>query len=240
MAKAFPPEIIESKLDAGAAESNRDNHLWLQSWSEQRTDFHQTVVNPLLGKFWSTLNLPYGSRVFVPLCGKSLDMIWLARQGHEVIGVELSPIAVNDFFRENGLQPVKCEVGQFTLWRHGNLSILCGDFFALKKDDLGVFDTVYDRAALTALPENVRALYVAQLSRLVPQSAKVFLLTIEDAAADATLIQAMGIDEEIGKLYADGFDIDLAYAESVFEPDAESVDQALIRAEYKVYRLSCK
>ncbi|MDD5754757.1 MAG: hypothetical protein PHN45_08410 [Methylococcales bacterium] len=71
-----------------------DNHLWLQFWRDQRVDFHQTVVNSLLIKFWSSLNLDYGSRVFVPLCGKSLDMIWLSQQGHEVIGVELSPVAV--------------------------------------------------------------------------------------------------------------------------------------------------
>jgi len=216
-----------------------DNQLWLQCWRERRTDFHQSEVNPLLSRFWPSLKLVHGSRVFVPLCGKSLDMIWLAQQGHEVLGVELSPVAVEDFFRENGLQPVKRQAGQFTLWSHGKLCILCGDYFALNADDIGIFDTVYDRAALTALPENVRGLYVAQLGRLVPKNAGVFLLTIEDAAEDATLSQAAGVDEEIARLYTAAFEIDLAYVESVFEPDPESPD-ALRRAEYKVYRLSGK
>ncbi len=219
---------------------DQDNHLWLKFWRDQRTDFHQSVVNPLLSKFWSSLDLAQGSRVFVPLCGKSLDMIWLAQQGHEVIGVELSPVAVEDFFRENGLNPVQRRVGQFTIWNDGKLSILCGDYFALTKADISQFDTVYDRAALTALPENIRSLYVAQLRRLVPNTAKVFLLTVEDAAENATMKQANGVDEEIKTLYSAGFEIDLAYVESVFELDPEAPDQPSKRAEYKVYRLSAR
>lgn len=182
--------------------TSRDNHLWLQSWRDQQTDFHQEAVNPLLTRFWPSLKLPRGSRVFVPLCGKSLDMLWLARQEYKVIGVELSPIAVRDFFRENGLQPSKRKMGEFTLWEAGAIGILCGDYFSLNKSDLGAIDTVYDRAALTALPEDTRRLYVAHLKRIVPQTAEVFLLTIEDAEEDETL------------------------------------KQAPIRVEYKVYRLS--
>lgn len=222
----------------GPVRIDRDNHLWLQCWREQRTDFHQIEVNPLLDRFWPSLALARGSRVFVPLCGKSLDMIWLAQQGHEVVGVELSPLAVEDFFRENGLSPVRRRQGQFTVWSCGRLSVLCGDYFALTAGDIGKFDTVYDRAALTALPENIRGQYVAQLMRLVQRSAKMFLLTIEDAADGATLKQAVGVDEEIVALYSAGFEIDLAYVESVFETDPGSPEQAQRRAEYKVYRLS--
>jgi thiopurine S-methyltransferase len=217
-----------------------DNQRWLECWRDQHTDFHQTLVNPLLIKFWSSLNLAHGSRVFVPLCGKSLDMIWLAQQGHEVIGVELSPVAVRAFFRENGLKPVKRKLGKFTLWNYGKLSILCGDYFALSKAELGVFDTVYDRAALTALPEDIRRLYVEQLKKIVPKTARVFLLTIEDASEYATLNEAVGVDEEIKALYSAAFNIDLAYVESVYEPDLDAPNQPAKRAEYKVYKLSSK
>lgn len=141
--------------------TSRDNLLWLQCWRDQQTDFNQKSVNPLLIRFWPGLGLVRGSRVFVPLCGKSLDMIWLAQQGHEVIGVELSPIAVRAFFRENHLKPTRRRVGPFTLWRQGRLSILCGDFFSLTLAELGQIDTVYDRAALTALPEAIRMLYIS-------------------------------------------------------------------------------
>jgi thiopurine S-methyltransferase len=234
------PAISKPIIPAEPAHIDQDNHLWLAFWRDRRTDFHQTAVHPLLSKFWPSLQLAHGSRVFVPLCGKSLDMIWLAQLGHEVVGVELSPVAVADFFRENGLNPVQRQMGQFTLWKDGKFSILCGDYFALTKADLGHFDTVYDRAALTALPENIRSLYVDQLRRLVPNTAKVFLLTVEDAAENATIMQANGVDEEIKTLYSAGFDIRLAFVESVFEQDPESRDQHTKRAEYKVYRLSIR
>lgn len=227
-------------LPSDAPRIDQDNHLWLKFWRDQRTDFHQSVVNPLLSKFWPELGLPQGSRVFVPLCGKSLDMLWLAQQGHEVIGVELSPVAVEAFFNENGLHPTQQQVGACTLWRNGKISILCGDYFALQQSDLGLIDTVYDRSALTALPEEIRDEYVAQLRRLVSDSAQVFLLTVEDAAENATMEQAIGVDEEIARLYSTGFRIELTYVESVFEADPESASLPDIRAEYKVYRLSSR
>jgi thiopurine S-methyltransferase len=220
--------------------TSRDNVLWLQCWRDRRTDFNQKTVNQLLTRFWPSLDLVRGSRVFVPLCGKSLDMIWLAKQGHEVIGVELSPIAVRAFFRENRLQPVRRQVGKFTLWEHGRLSILCGDYFSLTKGDLGQIDTVYDRAALTALPEDIRLLYVAHLKLIVQETTNVFLLTTEDAEEKETPSQAFGVSEEIKTLYSEGFDIDLTHVESVFEVDPESPEQPPERTEYKVYRLSTK
>ena len=218
--------------------TGRDNQLWLRLWRERRTDFHQQAVNPLLSRFWPSLGLAPGSRVFVPLCGKSLDMLWLVEQGHEVIGVELSPLAVKAFFRENHLQPVKRRQGPFTLWQHGCLAILCGDYFALTQADLGQIDSVYDRAALTALPEDLRRRYVAQLRLLLPATCPVFLLTIEDAAEHASLQQALGVDPELQTLYAADFDIDLAHVESLFETDPQAPEQPPKRAEYKVYRLA--
>lgn len=117
---------------------SRDNPLWLQLWHDQQSDeFHQVSFNKYLTRFWPTLNIPFGSRIFVPLCGKSLDMLWLAKQGYQVIGVELSPIAVKAFFKENRLQPAKQRLADFTLWRHGNISILCGDYFSLSPIQLG-------------------------------------------------------------------------------------------------------
>ena len=217
-----------------------DNHLWLKSWRDQQTAFHQETVNPFLTRFWPSLDLARGSRVFVPLCGKSLDMLWLARQGYKVIGVELSPIAVWDFFRENGLRPERRQMGNFTLWEHGGISILCGDYFSLTKTDLGQIDTVYDRAALTALPDDIHRCYVAQLRRIVPETAEVFLLTTEDAEVGESLKQALGVAEEIKMLYTQGFEIDLTHVESVYEPHPESPRLAPRRVEYKVYRLSSR
>jgi len=219
--------------------NDRDNPLWLQMWRDRRTaDFHQHTTNPLLTHWWPTLVQRSDSRVFVPLCGKSLDMLWLARQGHEVIGVELSPVAVKAFFKENRLRPVKRRQGTFTLWQSGRITILCGDFFALTAADLGRIDTVYDRAALTALPEDVRRPYVEQLRRVIPDSAQVLLLTIEDAEPGTTAAQDGQVDAEITALYTADFHIDLAHTESRLEVDPQAPHQAPRRAEYKVYRLS--
>ena len=111
-------------------------------------------------------------------------------------------------------------MGAFTLWRHGHISILCGDYFALSRADLGHIDTVYDRAALTALPEDIRKLYVAHLQRLIAATTNVFLLTIEDEAA-------VRIDEEVVSLYAGEFAIRVEFVDKMEEGE-----------EYKVYRLT--
>lgn len=219
--------------------TSRDNQLWIQSWRDKNIDFHQPTVNQLLTKFWPRLKLPLHSRVFVPLCGKSQDMLWLVEQGYEVIGVELSPIAVRELFRENSLVPVKRRTNKFTVWECGKLKIFCGDVFSLSKKDLGVIDMVYDRAALTALPVDLRKQYVMKLDTVVSKSSGIFLLTTEEASGKDRLSHTLGVDEEINTLYKDKFNIDLLHAECVHEFDAasKSVPQ---QSEYKVYRLHSK
>jgi thiopurine S-methyltransferase len=217
--------------------NSSDNALWQQCWREQQTDFHQQEVNRLLTRFWRGLDLTHGSRVFVPLCGKSLDMIWLAQQGHEVIGLELSPVAVQAFFSENGMQATQRKVGRFNLWQHGKISILCGDYFDLNKTDLGGVDVVYDRAALTALPQDIRRHYVAHLKLILPPACKVFLLTVEDADEGETQEVTLGTSVEITALYSEAFEIELAHVESMLEPDPDEVGGIERCSEHKVYRL---
>lgn len=235
LASAFPacPDFNETYTIMGS----RDNALWQQCWLDQQIDFHQKEVNRLLTRFWCGLDLAPGSRVFVPLCGKSLDMIWLAQQGHEVIGIELSPLAVRAFFRENRIQPSRRKVGKFTLWQYNNISILCGDYFSLTQADLGSIDVVYDRAALTALPENIRRLYVAHLKLILPPACKVFLLTVEDADEGETREVTLGTSAEITALYSEAFAIELAHVESVLEPAAGHPGGSTKCSEHKVYRL---
>ncbi len=226
-------------------QAGKDNHLWLQCWRDHREDFHQRSTNSLLTRFWPRLNLRAGSRVFVPLCGKSLDMLWLARQGHHVIGVELSPLAVRDFFAENHLSFHKRRSGKFILWQcdatatQGAISIFCGDYFALRAADIGSIDSIYDRAALTALPANIRQLYITHQGKIVFSHSIVFLLTIEDAAKNASLEQALGVDSEIAALYAATHTIALEHVESIMESDPDNIGCSR-RADYKVYRLTGK
>lgn len=220
--------------------TDRDNVLWQQCWHDRQTDFHQPAVNSLLMKFWGGLELGEGSRVFVPLCGMSLDMMWLAAQGHDVVGVELSPIAVRTFFHENHLEPVRTQIGSFEQWRSGKLTVLCGDYFLLSKAEVGQIDAVYDRASLTALAEGIRGHYVAQLRLLVPDVCKIFLLTIEDSDEGETADHALAAADEINALYSMDFDVDLEHVESVCEADPESSGRASLHTTHKVYRLAPK
>jgi thiopurine S-methyltransferase len=214
-----------------------DNALWEQCWRDRNTDFHQKTVNPLLVRYWQSLQLPAGSRIFVPLCGKSLDLLWLAGQGYQVIGVELSPIAVRAFFRENKLQPTRRQVGRLTEWSSGPLRIFCGDIFALTAADLGSIAAVYDRAALTALPEAARLDYVAHLHALIPEICPIFLLTAEDPEeGDAEGLEP-GVAAELLTLYAERFTVDLVHVAPSFQADPESPEAPPLPIEHKFYRL---
>ncbi|MBI2277174.1 MAG: thiopurine S-methyltransferase [Dechloromonas sp.] len=220
--------------------TGRDNELWQQSWRDKNIDFHQKAVNPHLVRFWSSLGLAAGARVFVPLCGKSLDMLWLAGQGHPVIGVELSPLAVRAFFRENKIQPTRRPVGSFTLWEHGRIGILCGDFFALGAAHLGDIAAVFDRASLTALPDDLRGAYLAHLGKILPAACKMLLLTTEEPEDGETQGQPFAVADEIASLYTAAFDIRLSHVESIFEADPDPAISAPLRVEQKVYLLTPK
>jgi len=147
--------------------------FWQARWQNKRIGFNQPEVNPLLTKYFTALNLPAGSRVFVPLCGKSIDMIWLASQGYEVVGVELVESAVQAFFTENDISPTvtehadnpdfKCYQSQLL---GQTIELWVADIFALTHQDIGHVDAVYDRASLIALPTEMRLKYSEKVWQL--------------------------------------------------------------------------
>ncbi|WP_449431736.1 thiopurine S-methyltransferase [Pseudomonas putida] len=151
--------------------------FWQKRWADNQIGFHQAQVNPYLQAHWPTL--APASRVLVPLCGKSLDMAWLAGQGYRVLGVELSRRAVEDFFAEHGLQAQVSQQGAFEVWRSAQVEIWCGDFFALRAEDLADCVALYDRAALIALPAQMRTAYLQLLTRLLPAGCQGLLVTLE-------------------------------------------------------------
>lgn len=156
-----------------------DQEFWLQRWREGRIGFHQSRVLPLLQKHWPALALPEGSRIFVPLAGKSLDMIWLAAQGYRVLGVEISALAVAQFFAENGLTPDVHESRYGVHHRVGDIELIRGDAFALDEAALAACAGVYDRAALIALPVDLRRRYVDELYARLPAHCRGLLVTLE-------------------------------------------------------------
>ena len=158
--------------------------FWNQRWQNNQIAFHQGRVNPLLDSHFGELSLTPDDRVFVPLCGKAIDMCWLIDRGYRVVGVELSPIAIRDFLTEQSMPYQACEVDNFTLYENESISLWCGDFFSLSRDMLGEFAAVYDRASLIALPDEMRTLYVAHLLRLVATQTPILLLTYEYPEAE--------------------------------------------------------
>ncbi|MEZ5525045.1 MAG: thiopurine S-methyltransferase [Pseudomonadales bacterium] len=153
--------------------------FWHNRWQEGRIGFHQPDVNKFLKNWWPKLKLPRQSRVFVPLCGKTLDMLWLASQGHQVIGVELSEVAAQAFFAEQNVQPDRQLKGDFTCYSANGVEIWCGDFFDLKRADLQDVTAVFDRAALIALPKAMRQRYVEHLRTLIPNGCQLLLVSME-------------------------------------------------------------
>ena len=152
--------------------------FWLDRWESGEIGFHQADVHDFLKQHWKTLALPPGSFVFVPLCGKSSDMVWLAERGHRVIGVELSPIAVEQFFEEQGIEAVIETKGDFTVTRGGPYEIWCGDLFLLPREALSSVAAVYDRASLVAMPPSMQHLYVAKITDLVSKTAPWLLVSL--------------------------------------------------------------
>jgi thiopurine S-methyltransferase len=153
--------------------------FWLDRWRNQEIGFHQPEVNPWLKSWWPRLALPQGCGVFVPLCGKSLDMGWLADQGHRVLGVELAESAVRSFY-EDAQRPYRVERQRhLQLYAGDGVSIYCGDFMHLTALQVRGVAGVYDRAALIALPPKMRQHYADHLQRIVADGCRMLLLTLE-------------------------------------------------------------
>jgi thiopurine S-methyltransferase len=157
-----------------------DPEFWLERWRTRQVGFHQPAPHTALDRWWPTLGVPPGARVYVPLCGKSLDMVWLAAHGHSVVGSELSVLAVQEFFDELPTVTVDVSViGPFRRYRHGRFEILEGDALALTPALLGPVGAAYDRAALVALPPAMRERYVEGFAALLPAGSHTLLIAFE-------------------------------------------------------------
>ena len=158
-----------------------DAAFWLSRWEKREIGFHQEDINRFLKQYWATLELTKGSTVLVPLCGKSKDMLWLVEQGYHVLGVELSETAVQEFFEEWKVHPKVDQRGSFKRYSGRNVELLVGDFFALIAENLENVTAVYDRAALVALPPDMRSNYANLLAKILPAKTQSLLISFEYA-----------------------------------------------------------
>ena len=156
-----------------------DQSFWRERWQTHQLGWHRDDVNSLLVDHWSSLGVEAGARVFVPLCGKSLDMGYLATQGHQVLGCELSGIAAQEFFSEAGINSEVREEAPFVRHQGGAVTILEGDLFDLDLARLAGVAGVFDRGALIALPPEMRKRYAEHMITTLPEDARTLLISLE-------------------------------------------------------------
>ena len=153
---------------------------WINRWEQTDIGFHQDNANIYLCQYWQALGLAPDDEVFVPLCGKSHDMLWLREHGHSVLGVELSSIAVHAFFHDNHfISHHDTTDKKFERFGTDSINILCGDFFDLNSNDVAGVAAVYDRASLVALPPEMRKRYVHHLMHILPPGTRILLITFD-------------------------------------------------------------
>jgi len=210
--------------------------FWHQRWADNQIGFHQSAPTTLLLKHWPTLGVDAGATVFVPLCGKSLDMVWLASQGHRVLGVELSQLAVEQFFAEHGMQADTHESRYGTHYCAGGIEIIHGDAFALDEVALAECAAVFDRAAMIALPPRLRARYADELYARLPTGCTGLLVTLEYPQAERDGPPFAIAEAEVRKRYAATWDIDLLERRPI-APDHPSYVGGVSQLDTAVYGL---
>lgn len=151
---------------------------WLDRWKEGRIGFHRDTTHPALAHYWPTLGVAQAGKVLVPLCGKSLDMRWLAERGHPVLGIELAREAVEQFVAEGRGAVSRFRQTVFDVYRQGSVEVWCGDFFHFHIDQALEVQAFYDRAALIALPPATRQRYAFHLTQLLPPGARGLLVSL--------------------------------------------------------------
>lgn len=214
--------------------------FWLERWEREEIGFHQGEVNSHLRQYWQELHPTSGGEVFVPLCGKSIDMLWLRRQGHSVLGVELSDIAVQAFFAENGYTTHRVAHEKFNVCEADNIRILCGDFFDLSKDDVAKVKAVYDRASLVALPPDMRERYANHLVSILPSATKILLITFDYSQAEMSGPPFAVSADEVKALYSKHAEVRLLAELDVLAQNPRFQERGLSRLQENIFLLTTR
>jgi thiopurine S-methyltransferase len=211
--------------------------FWHERWQRNEIGFHQQEINAHLQDFWGQLAVPAGGLVFVPLCGKSRDLLWLRARGHAVLGVEISPIAVRDFFAENALVPQVTRQGAFERYAADGLAILCGDFFELTPELLQGVAGVYDRASLIALPPELRMRYAGHSAAILPALAGTLLVTMEYPQDEMSGPPFAVREEEVRRLFEKRYTVTRLFSKDILAENPRFHERGLHALMEKVYRL---
>ena len=211
--------------------------FWLERWEQNQIGFHEQEINGHLQKFWGNLVIPANSKIFVPLCGKSRDILWLLSLGYQVVGVEISPLAVQSFFSENQLEATITDCGVFQCWESEGLSIYVGNFFDLSHEQLRDCLAVYDRAALIALPPEMREEYVRHLMKITPELRHSLLVTLQYTQHEMPGPPFSVDESEVHSLFAKTYAIEPLSTEDILQKHDNFKERGLSNLIEKVYRL---
>lgn len=212
--------------------------FWQERWARNQLGFHLPEVNPYLERHWPSLALAEGAKVLVPLCGKSLDLMWLATQGHRVLGVELSEQAVEAFFSEQSLTPRITQRGVFTVYQADLIEVWCGDFFALDAEVLADCTAVYDRAALIALPPLMRSQYTEQLNNMLRPGCQGLLITLDYDQTQKAGPPFAVTDEEVKVLLGAHWSLQVIEKQDILGDSWKFVQDGVTRLDERVYRVA--
>lgn len=185
-----------------------DADFWHKKWQKNEIGFHEQSVNPALADHFESLGLEQGDRIFLPLCGKTLDIAWLMQRGMAVVGAELSELAIQQLFEEMDVEPRISEQGALKRYSAEHLDIFVGDIFDLSREQLGEVAAIYDRAALVALPEEVRTRYANHLIEISDRATQLVVCYVYDQGQMKGPPFSIS-SEELTKLYSALYQIQL-------------------------------
>ncbi len=222
--------------------------FWLERWNNNQTGFHQQQVNPYLTYFYGEKGPATEQReklkVFVPLSGKSKDMLWLSQNGYKVFAVECSERAVKDFFEENSLNYKHAQKEEHALYQSSDLpnliEIYQGDFFELQPDVLNDITDIFDRASLVALPVEMRQQYAKKMAELQKPGVRTLLVTLTFDPEEMNGPPFSVSEEEVNKLYSENFSVQKLLSKNVIDEEPGLKKRgltALTEAVYKLVRL---
>ena len=210
----------------------KDPEFWHSKWASNQIGFHLDDVNPLLIEHWHRTEPKREEKIFVPLCGKSEDLVWLATKHNQVHGVELSSIAVRSFFSEHFYTPLVIQLNaHHELYQFDELSIYTGDYFTAPVE---TYDIVYDRAALVALPEEMRKEYVERLKSLLNPGGRILLVTLDYEQHELAGPPFSVPQEEIEQLFAE-FSVERLHQDSANAQHPKRAKKGLSRFAEEVW-----
>jgi thiopurine S-methyltransferase len=216
------------------------NSFWIKRWVDGDIGWHHQETNQHLLSHWHRLDIAPGSAVFVPLCGKSLDLVWLARNGYSIVGVEISTKAIEEFFAERGLTPERTKSEVFEIFQAGDYRLLCGDIFRLEPEHIQGITAVYDRASLVALDPKQRRRYAELISSILSADCSVLLVAMDYPETEMQGPPYSVPESEVIELFGDGFSITKLHSLDLLKETERYTEKGLSRLSEQIYMLERK